>query len=106
VSANGLARSIVEGVDPPLLAQWRAAVTQPHESGTTVQSWLREAPAKHSSRQIEEVLERIELLTAMGRGSAAETDLPDSIVRRYAPPAGSTRPAVAARIAEPHERLK
>jgi len=30
-----------------------------------VQSWLREAPAKHSSRQIEEVLERIELLTAL-----------------------------------------
>jgi len=29
----GLARSIVEGVDPPLLAQWRATVTQPHESG-------------------------------------------------------------------------
>jgi hypothetical protein len=37
----GLARTIVEGVDPPLLAQWRAAVTQPHESGTTVQSWHR-----------------------------------------------------------------
>jgi hypothetical protein len=29
-------------------AQWRAAVTQPQES-TTVQSWLAETPAKHSS---------------------------------------------------------
>lgn len=36
----GLARTIVEAVDPLLLAQWRATVTQPHESGTTVQSWL------------------------------------------------------------------
>ena len=79
----GLARTIVEGVDPPLLAQWRAAVAQPHESGTTVQSCLGEAPAKHSSRQIEEVLERIELLTALGVDRHL-TDLPDSIVRRYA----------------------
>jgi hypothetical protein len=46
----GLARTIVEGVDSPLLAQWRAAVTQPHESGATVQSWLWEAPAVRSGR--------------------------------------------------------
>jgi hypothetical protein len=72
-----LARTIVEGVDPPLLAQWRAVVTHPHESGTTVQSWLGEAPAKHSSRQIEEVIERIELLTAPQRSRRA-------LLNRYA----------------------
>src|SRR5882672_9122117 len=91
----GLARTIVEGVDPPLLAQWRAAVTQSHQSGTTVQSWLGEAPAKHSSRQIEEVLERIEWLTALGVDRHL-TDLPDLIVRRYARRLTARAPAVAA----------
>jgi hypothetical protein len=41
----------------------RASLTQPRERGATVQSWLWAAPATHSSRQIEEVFERIELLT-------------------------------------------
>ena len=101
----GLARSIVEGVDPPLLAQWRAAVTQPHESGTTVQSWLREAPAKHSSRQIEEVLERIELLTALGVDRHL-TDLPDSIVRRYARRLAARARRSRRALRNRHERLK
>jgi hypothetical protein len=101
----GLARTIIEGVDPPLLAQWRAAVRQPHQSGTTVQSWLGEAPAKHSSRQIEEVLERIELLTALGVDRHL-TDLPDAIVRRYARRLAARAPAVAARIAEPARTIE
>jgi hypothetical protein len=100
-----LARTIVEGVDPALLAQWRAAVTQPHESGTKVQSWLGEAPAKHSSRQIEEVLERIEWLTALGVDRHL-TDLPDAIVRRYARRLAARAPAIAARIAEPARTIE
>ncbi|EQD43067.1 Transposase, Tn3, partial [mine drainage metagenome] len=64
-----LARTIVETVDPPLLARWRSTITEPRESGTTVQSWLWAAPAKHSSRQIEEVLERVELLRQLGVSS-------------------------------------
>jgi hypothetical protein len=101
----GLARTIVEGVAPPLLARWRAAVTQPHQSGTAVQSWLGEAPAKHSSRQIEEVLERIELLTALGVDRHL-TDLPDAIARRYARRLAARAPAVAARIAEPARTIE
>jgi hypothetical protein len=73
----GLARTIVEAVDPLLLVRCRATLTQPHESGTTVQSWLWAAPAKHSSRQIEEVIERIELLTAPQRSRRA-------LLNRYA----------------------
>ena len=61
-----LVRTIVAAVDPLLLAQWHATITQPHKSGATVQSWLWAAPAKHSPRQIEEVLERIELLSGLG----------------------------------------
>jgi hypothetical protein len=75
-------------------------VTQPHESGATAQSWLWAAPAKHSSRQIEEVLERIEWLTALGVDRHF-TDLPDAIVRRYARRLAARAPAAAARIADP-----
>ena len=49
-----LARTIVGAVDPALLGEWRTILTRPRESGATVQSWLWAAPAKHSSRQIEE----------------------------------------------------
>jgi len=80
-------------------------VTQPHESGTTVQSWLREAPAKHSSRQIEEVLERIELLTALGVDRHL-TDLPDSIVRRYARRLAARARRSRRALRNRHERLK
>jgi hypothetical protein len=78
-----LARTIVGVVDPALLGEWRTTLTQPRESSTTVQSWLWAAPAKHSSRQIEEVLDRIELLTQL-RVDQHLTDMPDATVRRYA----------------------
>jgi hypothetical protein len=61
-----LVSEIVEAIDPDLLAQWRKTITQPREDGATVQSWLWAAPAKHSTRQIDRVLERIELLTYGG----------------------------------------
>jgi hypothetical protein len=101
----GLARGLVEEVDPLLLARWRAAVTQSHESGAAAQTWLWAAPAKHSSRQIEEVLERIEWLTALGVDRHV-TDLPDAIVRRYARRLAARAPAVAARIAEPARAIE
>jgi hypothetical protein len=38
----------------------------PRESGVTLQSWLWSPPAKHSTRQIEELLERIAKLCDLG----------------------------------------
>jgi hypothetical protein len=60
-----LVSEIVEAIDRDLLAQWMRTITQPREDGATVQSWLWAAPAKHSTRQIDRVLERIELLTSL-----------------------------------------
>jgi hypothetical protein len=100
-----LARTIVGAVDPALLGEWRTTLTRPNESGTTVQSWLWAAPAKHSSRQIEEVLERIELLTQL-RVDQHLTDMPDATVRRYARRLAARAPAVAARIAEPARTIE
>jgi hypothetical protein len=48
-------------VDGPL-DRWRASVSELRPDGQTQQSWLWAAPAKHSTRQISEVLERIDLL--------------------------------------------
>jgi hypothetical protein len=45
-----------------VLERWRATLTQPHESGSSVQSWFWSPPAKHSTRQIDEMIERIETL--------------------------------------------
>ncbi len=100
-----LARTIVGAVDPALLGEWRTILTRPRESGATVQSWLWAAPAKHSSRQIEEVLERVELLRQLGVERHLR-ELSDAIVRRYARRLAARAPAVAARIAEPARTIE
>ena len=57
--------AIAAGVDPALLDRWRTSVAELRPDGQTQQSWLWAAPAKHSTRQISEVLERIDLLYAL-----------------------------------------
>lgn len=57
-----LARRIDQAVEPGLLMQWRAALTEPRDLGSTPQTWLWALPARHSTRQIEEMVDRIERL--------------------------------------------
>ena len=54
--------AITASVDPAALDRWRASVSTLRPDGQTQQGWLWAAPAKHSTRQISEVLERIDLL--------------------------------------------
>jgi hypothetical protein len=70
-----------------------------------VQSWLWAAPAKHSTRQIDRVLERIDLLISL-KVDQHLAELPEAIVRRYARRLASRAPAVAARIAEPTRTIE
>ncbi|MGF6300170.1 MULTISPECIES: DUF4158 domain-containing protein [Paraburkholderia] len=49
-------------VKPGTLDRWRRAIVEPRADGQTQQSWLWATPARHSTRQISEVFERIELL--------------------------------------------
>src|SRR5258706_11290735 len=100
-----LARGIHDALDPLLLAQWRATITQPHDSGATLQSWLWAAPAKHSTRQIEEVLERIEVLYRLGVDRHL-IDVPDVILRRYARRLASRPPAGWGRVSRPARTIK
>ncbi len=58
------------------------------------------APAKHSTRQIDEVLARIELLCRLGVDRHL-LDVPDTTLRHYAHRLAARAPAVGARIAEP-----
>ena len=100
-----LVSEIVGAIDPDLLAQWKRTITQPRQDGATVQSWLWAAPAKHSTRQIDRVLERIELLTSL-KVDQHLAELPEAIVRRYARRLAGRTPAVAARIAEPTRTIE
>src|SRR6266403_3528826 len=61
-----LAKSIHTAIDDERLAHWGKALVTPRESGLTLQSWLWAPPAKHSTRQIEELLERIGTLYELG----------------------------------------
>ena len=57
-----LARRIDPAVEPGLLMPWGGALTEPRDLGSTLQTWLWAPPARHSLRQIEEMVERIERL--------------------------------------------
>lgn len=78
-----LARNIQAQIDRALLERWRGALVVPREAGLSQQSWLWSAPAKHSPRQIEELLERIETLYDLDVHCHL-VDLPDDLLRRYA----------------------
>ncbi|WP_080501968.1 Tn3-like element IS1071 family transposase, partial [Burkholderia cenocepacia] len=80
--------------------RWRASVSELRPDGQTQQSWLWAAPAKHSTRQISEVLERIDLLYTLDVHKHL-ADIPDLILRRYARRLVSRPPSAGAKIKEP-----
>ena len=108
-----LARSILDTVEPHLLVEWYGTLTGPRPDGITTQTWLWAAPAKHSTRQIDSLLERIDCLYRLGVDRQL-ADLPNAILRRYArrlgqPAAGrggaQGRPVPLAR-AEPAQQVE
>jgi Domain of unknown function (DUF4158) len=100
-----LGNMIQSSVDTEMLARWRTALTGPHRSGQTLQSWLWAAPAKHSVRQIAEVLERIQCLYSL-EVHRHLVDVPDTLLRRYARQLASRPPSAGARIKEPMRTLE
>jgi hypothetical protein len=95
-----LVKSIHAVIDDEGLERWGKALVTPRESGVTLQSWLWAPPAKHSTRQIEELLERIATLYELGihRHFA---DVPDDLLRRYSRRLANRPPSIGARIKEP-----
>ena len=77
------AAAVAAAVPQDLLDKWRNALTQLRADGQTQQSWLWEAPARHSSVQISQVFERIDLLYSLDVHRHL-TDFSDITVRRYA----------------------
>ena len=97
---TGTAVAIRESVPTSTLKRWGSALESARPDGQHCQSWLWSAPAKHSTRQIAEVLERITLLTGLGLDRHLG-ELNDVLVRRYARRMASRAPSVNARIKEP-----
>lgn len=92
--------SIRSEVPPDTLEQWGRMIAQPDATGVTHQSWVWAAPARHSTRQISEVLERINWLRSLDVHKYLSA-LPDFIVRRYARRLASRPPSAGAKIKEP-----
>ncbi len=63
------------------------------------------APAKHSTRQIEEVLARVECLYGLGVDRQL-LDVPEATLRRYARRLASRPPFAGARMSEPARTLE
>ena len=87
-------------LDATRLARWRSVLTDTHRSGAPTQTWLWAAPAKHSTRQIADVLERVEFLRQLGVAECL-TAIPETVLRRYARRLTARKPSVGARLAEP-----
>ena len=75
--------AIATTVPLELMGKWRGALAQTRPDGQSQQSWLWEAPAKHSTVQISQVFERIDLLYSLDVHQHL-TELSDVTVRRYA----------------------
>ena len=97
--------SISATVPSDLLDKWRQTLAQLRPDGQTQQSWLWEAPAKHSTVQIAQVFERIDLLYRLDVHKHL-VDLSDITVRRYARQLASRPPSVGARIKEPRRTVE
>jgi hypothetical protein len=80
--------AIMTSVSAETRKRWISALDTPRPDGGHCQSWLWSAPARHSTRQITEVLERIAFLTDLGVDRRLG-DLDDVLVRRYARRFGS-----------------
>ena len=97
--------SIVTNVTSEVLEKWRETLAQLRPDGQTQQSWLWEAPAKHSTVQIAQVFERIDLLYSLDVHKHLG-DVSDLIVRRYARQLANRPPSVGARIKEPRRAVE
>lgn len=75
---------ITSSVPSELLKKWRDTLAEFRPDGQIQQSWLWEAPAKHSTVQIAQVFERIDLLYSLDVHKHLGI-MSDLIVRRYAP---------------------
>ena len=93
------AASIRATVPAAALKQWATAVAACRPDGQHCQSWLWSAPAKHSTRQIAEVLERITVLNGLGLDRHLG-ELNDALVRRYARRMATRPPSISERIKE------
>jgi TnpA family transposase len=96
---------ITATVPSDLLDKWCRTLAEFRPDGQVQQSWLWEAPAKHSTVQIAQVFERIDLLYSLDVHKHLG-NLSDLIVRRYARQLANRPPSVGARIKEPRRTVE
>ncbi len=100
-----LARQIRRAVPAPMFADWQAALLRLHKSGSSVQRWLWAAPAKHSTRQIDEMFSRYDHLRSLGVDRHL-SGVSDVLLRRYARRLAARPPSIGARIHEPARTIE
>jgi TnpA family transposase len=100
-----LVKEIRAGAGAALVERWQQALVKPRESSLTTQSWLWAPPAKHSTRQIDELLERIEVLYQLDVQHHLR-DHPDDLLRRYARRLASRPPSAGRMIVEPGRTIE
>ena len=100
-----LAKRIHAAVERDRIEQWQKALLTLRAAGVSHQSWLWAAPAKHSPRQIDELLERIEKLYELGIQQHF-ADAPDDLLRRYARRLAARSPSAGRLIHEPTRTIE
>ena len=98
-------KAISAAVPNSLLERWHAALSTVRSDSQSMQSWLWAAPAKHSTRQITEVFERIEALYALDVQLHLQ-EVSDWTLARFARRLAGRSPSVSARIKEPSRTVE
>ena len=98
-------KAIRADAGPAWVERWQQALVKPRESSLTTQSWLWAPPAKHSTRQMDELLERIEVLYQLDVQHHLR-DHPDELLRRYARQLASRPPSAGRMIVEPGRTIE
>ncbi len=93
--------AVALGIDR--LDSWARILTQPHGDHASLQRWLWAVPLRGSTHQMNEVLDKIKLLTMYGVADCWPGECNDAIVRHYARRCASRPPSISKRI-EPHGR--
>ena len=97
--------AIMASATPAVLVRWIQALAEPRPDGQTQQAWLWQTPAKHSTVQLAQVFERIDLLYEL-QVHQHLADVSEVVVRRYARQLANRPPSVGARIKEPRRTLE
>lgn len=101
-----LVAKLTQAYGAQMLQDWERALATPVDDGEILQTWLWAPPRKQSTVQINEVLEKIDHVRAMGLADHWPEQVNDATVRHYARRCAQRSPSQSKRITSTRRTLE